>query len=340
MKILFFVRLFYPHIGGVEMHVEKISQILLSQGHSVTVITETPDMVGIYKPLETYKGIVVYRMPYFAEGKQKKFHIWHWLMQHKRLVENADVVHAHDVFFWYLPFKIRYPKKKAFVTFHGYETKFPVSNSAITVRNLSEKLSNGNICVGDYISKWYGTNPTYVSYGGIDALGKVKETKKNTANKITNITFFGRLEVDNGLNCYLDALEQLKEKKLLFAFIAVGDGALQVDAKKYGAVTGFVTDYKKYIESADIVFASSYLSIMEALFYKKTVIAVATNPLKKDYLQLAPFAKWIYIAETKEQIVDVVINSKNNDKQKNEAYQWVKKQTWEEVVMLYIKLWK
>jgi len=71
------------------------------------------------------------------------------------LIQEADIVHCHDVFFWYLPFRFLYPKKKVFTTFHGWEGIFPPKWQAKVIRNISEKLSFGNICVGDFIRKWY-----------------------------------------------------------------------------------------------------------------------------------------------------------------------------------------
>lgn len=41
MKILFFARLFYPHIGGVEKHLFEISTRLTAMGHEVTIVTES-----------------------------------------------------------------------------------------------------------------------------------------------------------------------------------------------------------------------------------------------------------------------------------------------------------
>ena len=89
------------------------------------------------------------------------------MWQNRSLIKEADVIHAHDVYFWYFPFRFLFPFKKSFVTFHGYES-YPIRKKAIMVRKLSEYLANGNIIVGDFIKKWYGTTPNYVIYGGVE----------------------------------------------------------------------------------------------------------------------------------------------------------------------------
>ena len=40
MTVVFFSRLFYPHIGGVEKHALEIGKILLKNNHKVVVFTE------------------------------------------------------------------------------------------------------------------------------------------------------------------------------------------------------------------------------------------------------------------------------------------------------------
>src|SRR5207237_10432020 len=85
----------------------------------------------------------------------------------RSLIQEADVVHCHDVFFWYLPFRFLYPQNSVYTTFHGYES-YPIRKGAIWMRIISEKLSWGNICFGDFITKWYVTEPTVVSFAAVD----------------------------------------------------------------------------------------------------------------------------------------------------------------------------
>ncbi|MBI4999691.1 glycosyltransferase, partial [Candidatus Gottesmanbacteria bacterium] len=171
MRILFLTRLFYPHIGGVEKHVIEISKRLVNLGHEVVVVSESstseesrPNSSTSGESFGHPRGVfTAYKIPIGKNEKFKKFQIWWWFWKNRKLIRQADIVHAHDVGFWYFPFRFLYPRKPFFITFHGYE-QYPPSKKAILIRKISEKLVLGNICVGDYIPKWYGTKANFITY--------------------------------------------------------------------------------------------------------------------------------------------------------------------------------
>ena len=360
MTILFLVRLFYPHGGGVERHVLEVGKRLIEKGHKVIVVSEeVPQAYGVgyhskarsAKVAGSVSGIEAYRIKIGGSEWLKKFRIWWWLFIHKKLIEQADIVHAHDVFFWYFPFRLLYPAKKVYTTFHGWETTFPLAKKSIFVRKMSEKLSFGNICVGNYIKKWYGTKPTYVTYGGVDITKNSKlkiqnDPLRSGANKSKlKIIFIGRFEKDIGVKTYIEVLDLLKKRNVELEFKAYGEGPLQNDLQKYGKIRTFSTQkVEKALQGANAVFVSSYLSIFMAMAQKRLVFSVYNNPLKHDYLAMAPFAKWIAIANSPEKLVEKMLYFNRHTKEKTVmlegAYNWVRIQTWAEVVALYLKLWK
>ena len=59
-SIIFLVRLYHPHIGGVEKHVKTLSHLLSERGYRVTIITEKYD--SDLKSFERIEGISVYRI--------------------------------------------------------------------------------------------------------------------------------------------------------------------------------------------------------------------------------------------------------------------------------------
>lgn len=206
MNIVFFSRLFYPHIGGVEKHVLEISRILIKKGHKVTVVTEkhSQDL----KAKEIIEGIEVLRIPNLRDGKLKKFKIWNWLLSNRKIIKNADIIHCHDVFFWYLPFRILYFNKPVFTTLHGYED-YPLKSSYILMHRISEKLSKGNICIGDFMKKWYNTKPDFVTYGAVE----IPNSKLQIVNRVKqeSAVFIGRLDKQTGILTYVEAIEIIKE---------------------------------------------------------------------------------------------------------------------------------
>lgn len=338
MKILFLTRLFLPHIGGVEKHVLEISKILVKKGYEVTIITEK--YANGLKTKEEIDGIHVYRISTGKEDWFKKFRLWKSLLSLRKLIKNADVVHCHDVFFWYLPFRFIYIHKLVYTTFHGYETVYPPSQKAIFVRKISEKLSQGNICVGDYIQKWYRTRANFVTYGGVNKIKK--EDSKNKIEKL-KIAFIGRLDEDTGLLFYKQALKILENKKVSFSFFIFGDGPLKREVEKIGKVYGFIKDVDKAIEKVNLIFASTYLSILESLVQQKLVVSTFSNPLKEDYLKMAPFAKFIIIEKDPQKLAEKVEyylkHPKEEKKLIDKGYNWVKDQTWEKLTDTYLRLW-
>ena len=261
------------------------------------------------------------------------------------IIKQSNVIHCHDVFFWYFPFRFLFPLKKVFTTFHGFETKFPPSIKARLVRKISEKLSYGNICVGAFIKKWYGTKPDYVTYGGTKIQNsKFKIQNFNKKRKKLNILLVGRLEEDNGAKVYLEALRELRKQGITYKLIVCGDGQFRKRFEKYGDAIGFTPNLNKYIDRSDFIFASSYLSILEAIIRGKNVFSVFQNELKKDYLVLSPFYNYVSIAGDASSLIEKVLYVRNNlngtYNNIKKARNWSKRQTWSKVADIYLKLWK
>ena len=345
MKILFFSRLFYPHIGGVEKHVMEVGRRLADEGHQVIVVSEDlPEYhVGSLKKSKDsgeISGIRYYQIPVGENSRLKKFQIWAWLWEHKELISDADIVHCHDVFFWYLPFRFLYPFKSVYVTFHGYES-YPIKKKAIIVRKISEILSFGNICIGDFIHKWYGTNPTFVSYGGVD----IPKTPINTKVKRESAIFFGRFDDQTGILDYVDAVEIVKKKYKEFALLIAGDGKYKRQLRKKNVkMIGFQKDPLKLLKLYNYVFVSRYLSMLEAMAANRLVFAVFDNPVKEDYLKMSPFAKYTVLCSSKTDIANKLmyyLDHPEEERKKIEAaYRWAEGQKWGNVISTYIKLWK
>ncbi len=336
MNVLFFSRLFYPHIGGVEKHVMEISRQLIEKGHKVTVITEELSKKRI--PHETINSIEVYRIAVGENNWFKKFRIWKQLWKHRKIIKNSDIVHCHDVFFWYLPFRFLYFSKPIFTTFHGYES-YPLKSKFILMHKIAEKLSVGNICIGHFIEKWYKTKPNFVSYGGVD----IVQSEKRKAKSENSAVFIGRLDEQTGILTYVKAVEIIRKKIPNFDFLVIGDGQLKDKIDKKIKILKPQDHASDYFEDYNFAFVSRYLSILEALAAKRLVFAVYDNPLKEDYLRMAPFSKYITISGSTSKLVPRISfylgNSKEKEKVVENAYNWVIDQTWEKVTNTYLKLW-
>lgn len=146
MNILFLTQHKWPHVGGVERHVYELSKRLKVKGSKVTTISGE----DIKYPHIKFLGLL---------------YIWFWLFKNRRLIKKTDIVHCHDVFIWYLPFRFFYPNKKVFTTFHGWEGTWPIPLKNILMKRLANRLSSGTIAVGKYIEKYYGIKADKIIYG-------------------------------------------------------------------------------------------------------------------------------------------------------------------------------
>ena len=346
VKILFLTRLYYPHIGGVEKHVQKISKQLIKKGHKVTIIAEKD--IAKEKEFEIKDAIKIYRIPIITNQKLKKFLIWFWFLKQQKLIHEADIVHAHDVAFWYFPFHLLYFNKPFFITFHGYEGEKPPTQKAVLIRKISEKITRGNICIGDFIKKWYGTEPTLISYGAIE---KTQNSKIQITNYKYDCCFIGRLAKDTGIITYLEALKILKEQGNNLKLVICGDGPQRKKAEKFAqknrlktTFLGFVKNPKIYLSNSHFAFVSRYLAILEAAQVKKLIFATYDNEIKKDYLTMMPIASSIVINKTPQKLAKKIEHFLNHSKDAQElidqSYSWTHNQTWEKITQSYLDLWR
>lgn len=307
MNIIFLTHYYYPHIGGVEKHVYEVGKSLTKKGNNITVVTEKYDKN--LKERETLDGIKIIRFPYKHIKYFGLVNIWVWMVKNRRLFKDADVIHCHDVFIWYLPLHFLYPKKKIYTTLHGWETAYPIPPKNILFKNLAVKLSIKTISVGNYLKKYYKVSPDKVIFGGYCVSNSNSMSTKNKNQYL----YIGRLEKDTGLIDFLNSLGGIKSYKIDFC----GDGPLRKECEKYGKVHGF-TDPTPYYKKAEYVVPGGYLAALEALNYGCKLKLFWNNKLKEDYWKMSPFYK---------------LTGKK-------IYNWAKEQTWDKLANEYLDLYK
>lgn len=331
MKLVFLTRLFHPHIGGVETHVRQLSLALLPKGFDITIVTTQHENSLSLK--DVHQGINIVRIP--RENTLSKFGIWSWIGNNRHLFDSADLIHIHDVFWWFLLLR-PFSQTPVFTTFHGWEGVYPPKRSALVLRKLAEKLSLGNVCVGDFIPKWYGTQPDLVTYGATNVGPLVKGSRDR-------ILVFGRLSKENDISIAISGLKLIKDRNPKIKITFLGDGDLAWEAEKIGKVLGFQSDVQKYLSQHHWVVASSYLTILDSLAAGREVFSVYSNPLKKDYLTLHPAAKYLSIAVSPTTLADVFANRYLDTTQfadsVSAAQGWALGQTWDKLADQYIGLW-
>jgi glycosyltransferase involved in cell wall biosynthesis len=320
MNIIHLTASFLPNRGGVENHVAAVMALQQQAGHTVTILT---------KP-----------------RPHTKLATWKFIWQHRMELLQADVIQVHDIFWWLLPvYPLIWLKRiKIITTFHGWEGQFPIRWQAQIQRWWYNQLSYKAVHVGAWIEEFYWDTPDAITYGGIDskllAASPFKKTGTSHEQKL-HLVFIGRLEAENDMELYIKLIEDLNQYVHLDIHW-VGDGRYKKICQKYGQVTGMVEDISPYIAKADLVLASSYLSILQAQAMGKLVVALYSHQLKQRYLETYPGAAWMMLGDDIvtmiRQLEPLLMRPAQKQRLEHQAMHFARTQTWQKVADMYMAL--
>ncbi len=319
MKALVITQSYLPHLGGVEKHIAGTLPYLIKSGLEIDIIS-VRDLLRGKKSIK-FLGLI---------------QIWWEIAKKIQLVRQAQIVFIHDVFIYYLPFIIFFPKKKVITTFHGWEKIFPIPAKNIFYKKIAQKFSSKTISIGQYINKYYGlkSKNNYLSYGAVDLpQEKIDLTKKEK----NSFLFIGRLEEDTGLSIFLDFLDILSAKKINFSVKFCGDGPMRNQCQKYGLVLGF-GEVANYLKTSTACFAGGYLSILEAMAYKNIPLAAYQNELKKDYYLESPFSQAIACANSGQNLYENYLTLQKQVDLLEKNYRLSQEYSFEKLANLYLEL--
>lgn len=325
--ILQIARLYKPHIGGVEKHVGILSSMLLKSGFRVILITELFDK-SLPKH-ELVDGVEVHRINYPRVKYFGIIFLWFKLLSYIKLIINSELIHIHDVYVWYLPYRVLFFWKKSFLTIHGWEGKYPISKASLFQKRIASKLSKKTLLIGAYLKKLYGLKSNNVLYGFIDSADISKKVAKKRL-----IVFLGRLEKDTGIELLLEYLGKSRSRNK-FDVVFCGDGQFRAECEKYGKVTGFI-DPKKYIGDAEFLIASGYLSVFEGLKYRCKVVVIASSRVRRLIFKNTPFNKYVSICANNSDF-DKAFSKVKYDVEL--GYEWAKKHDSEYLYSKYARMW-
>src|SRR5260221_8071997 len=176
MKILFISHYFSPHLGGVEKPVYYLSKDFIVRGHQVSVLTEKYE--SFLKRKENVQSIRVTRFEYPKIKYLGLLFVWMALWKNRKMILKSDIVHIHDVFIWFLPFRLIFFWKRVYVTINGYEPSKPLYFFSIVQKWMAVLLSNGSMGMGMFLQKYFRVRFDFVIYGGTGRF-KIKRKKKN-----------------------------------------------------------------------------------------------------------------------------------------------------------------
>ncbi len=346
MNIVFIASSAWPAIGGVERHIQELTSEIIADGHNVTLLA--PGQTPWKRPDATDKKGSTRIVLWTAKSKPLSNLITAIsLGTYLPILLRADIIHYHDYQplwrwgLWLHPI-LRCVGKQIHITFHGWEGRFPPSQTVKIKRRFISAIVDSSMAIGHYISTWYGTNSALISYGGVHR--PLDEPKCGDY-----ALFVGRLEHDTGILQYLTAFAQAHKGAPHLRLIVCGEGSLKTQAESLArrlhidaTFAGTVPNPMPYYRDARMVFASSYLSILEAFAYGKSVIATYDNPLKQDYLRQMPNSDqmmWICdniseLSATIQAIYATPINHRST-----RAHAFALENNWNHVKQTYYRLW-
>lgn len=349
MRVLFFTPQFLPHIGGVERHVWHVSRELIARGHKVSIIT--PCFPGSPEH-EAIDGIDVHRIPSSITGGWSGTlsslpKAWSAIARHRALIRGCDVIHGHDytVLLWVMPMLPILGRRNVFITFHGAEGEV-IPRYARPARKLEEAFTKGSICIGNYLSKWYGTRCGEVTYCGVDPRPSSQVPREKAA------LFVGRIARDQPILEYVRVVSMLgKDHAMRLRLVVAGEGPLVDDMKALASkleveleYLGLQEDPLPLYEKCLVFLAGGYLSISESIASGTPSAMLASTPLRKDIFTTFPLYEHGFIVadgpeELARRIAGMLNDKEGTDEKIKGGQKILERMRWSDVADCYERLW-
>ncbi|MCI0519416.1 MAG: glycosyltransferase family 4 protein [Chloroflexi bacterium] len=348
MRVLMVAERLPPAIGGVERHVAGLARQLHHAGVEVTLVA--PAHLPGLPAEDDLDGVRLLRTPYATRKRAAYRLAWRWWLARRSLLDWADVLHFHEVYAMLhlsLP-ALLFPGPRRYLTYHGYEMRYPIPLRARLYRRLAARQARGYLCVGAYLARWFGLRPQEVTYGAVD----LPPSPAAPLPAAPAALFLGRLDADTGAEACLQATAILQRAHdLPLPLTLCGDGparpALEALARRESLdarFTGFLADPAPYIDAASMVFTPGYLAMLESFARRRPVFAVYAGPVKADYFRLFPQAeRTLSLAgsaqELAGQLARYLLYPKERSAAIEAAYQVAAAHTWQKLADRYLRLW-
>ena len=221
MKILYVLEYFHPHIGGVETLFKSLTEKVIDQGHSVTVITNKYDKK--LPSQEIINGVLVKRYPF---QNRYLFTILALIPAFKEAWSH-DIIHTTSYNAGFPSFFAGFlSRTKVVITFHEVwkdlwnELPFMSGMSRILHRWFESFLLAlpfaSFIAVSENTKQALlkaGVSPKKVHriYNGLDYSMSLPPKARIASDETYNFYYFGRLGVSKGIDILLGAVALAKE---------------------------------------------------------------------------------------------------------------------------------
>jgi glycosyltransferase involved in cell wall biosynthesis len=279
---------YFPDIGGVETHVQEISERLVRQGHHVEVVCTDPR--GVHPSQDCINGVHVRRFRSFAPNDAYFFAPG--MFRYIRSFD-ADILHAHGYHAFPALFARMAAKKKIFIFTPHYHGKghTPFRNTLLkfyepcgrSILNRADRI----ICVSGYekylITNNYGPREEkfVVIPNGLNLSEFMVASDPGTKNP-SRLLYIGRIEKYKGIQKIIDALPDLPE----YTLTLVGKGPYESELRHL-AVEKSVSDritWKNDLSRQELIqeysSAGVFISLSSYEAYGITVAEALASGLK------------------------------------------------------------
>jgi glycosyltransferase involved in cell wall biosynthesis len=304
MKIVHTCNRYYPYFGGLEAHVQNISEKMVKFGHEVYVYTTDPS--GKLPSTEMLNGVMIYRFKSFAPRDSYFFstELYRGLTR-----TSCDIIHGHDLNgFPLLAGALAKRSRKFIATLHVgafssyFRTLMRIPYDRVIMHTFLAR-ANRIICVSEYERRIYErilrlpSNKFIVIPNGYDL--SVNEHKNSTKEGRT-ILSVGRLEKAKGFHHLLQSFAFINKDKEFddVQLIIVGKGPYESHLRKLISklgLTGRVHMFQDvprskllelYAQCEAFVLLSNYessgLAVMDAFALQKPTIT-STEAVLGEY---------------------------------------------------------
>ncbi|MCG3131015.1 MAG: hypothetical protein FLDDKLPJ_01790 [Phycisphaerae bacterium] len=347
LRIAFFVKRFWPDVGGVEKYMYELARALLELGHRVHVIAGDPE--GTRPATESHEEIEILRYP----SRRSMLRAAWALRRATPVLRRADVIHVSDIEMLerYERFLARrVGAKPLFLTRHGMSLREPVTAEELRRHERARRRVAGMLDDGTFIQRRYGERPDAVPDPGLrppaDELPAAPEPEAARA------VFVGRLEPDAGVEIYLDGLRALGERHGIHLPLTVyADGSLRAGFRRRAEALRLDVrweapraDAQDRLCDGTLAFVSGRMSIFEAMARRRCVVAAYVDPLKRDYVCGEWFSPLIGKArdgvEAAESVAELLRDPQLRRTRAEAAFQAVRRLNWATTAREYVRVWR
>lgn len=299
MKIVLVSDYYLPYFGGgVERVVEELAHNLVNFGHEVRVLTFNPDG---WPNQETSDGVEIVRIP--AVNLQPIVGVpaaLHAGLRLGRFLDDADVIHAHNIFFLLsLLTALSRPKAPLVTTMHvgslehlpgvlGSFGRMYERSVGRYILHRSDAVTAVSASVARHAADLHTTSPVHLIPNSVDVqrFRPPAGTGPDDADR-QSVLFLGRFSRNKGPQDLIAAIPQVLSVVPGASFEFVGEGPLRESMAKQMAelglngnarIRGKVPDVVPVLQGASVVTRPSLtegmpLAVMEAMACGKPVVA-------------------------------------------------------------------